>query len=169
MPAAPSSFLYSSAPREIDSNPVIASFQTAGLAVEVNSRRPPGTRVSANLRIRRCCSSALRRNLDQLTRQHRRFDQTISTLKRIRKQWVCRAGCVGMPQQTMVLHLPRRLEALLRPPFSILRASRHLAEQPAIRQLRSGPRFTPRAAVSQDQPTAHVAQESTWPAGPQVT
>jgi hypothetical protein len=40
---------------------------------------------------------------------------------------------------------------------------------PVLRPLRSGPRFTPRAAVSQDQPTAHVAQESTWPAGPQVT
>jgi hypothetical protein len=38
IPAARSSFLYCWAPRETDSNPVIASFQTTGLAVEVERR-----------------------------------------------------------------------------------------------------------------------------------
>ncbi len=42
------------APKEIDSNPVIASFQTAGLGVEVNSRRSPGISISANLWMRQC-------------------------------------------------------------------------------------------------------------------
>jgi hypothetical protein len=35
------------------------------------------------------------------------------TLERIRKRWACRAGCVGMPRRTMVLHPPRKLEVLL--------------------------------------------------------
>jgi len=47
-------FVLLAPPKEIDSNPVIAFFQTAGLAVEVNSRRPPGISISANLWMRQC-------------------------------------------------------------------------------------------------------------------
>ena len=69
-PTAASCLWCSSAPRERDSNPVIASFHTNGStpAHDVNSSRPPGTNMSAILRIKCRWSSGESRKMSPQAR-----------------------------------------------------------------------------------------------------